>query len=93
MNRQPVYEDLLEVHQLVQKGVGAETILKVLGPLLDGKKQNLLSRLAACKPQLEDFLVIQAESKILVSILAELKSIADQAGVASQMTGVKFNRA
>lgn len=83
-------QDLLEAHTLVQKGIGAETILQVLGPLLDSKKQNLLARLAACPKEMEAFLELQAEAKIINSILSELRSIVTQAETVSKTSGVAF---
>lgn len=71
--------DLLELAELRRKGVAAETILKVFEPMVRFKQRGLLSRLSQAAPKLEDFLVLQAEAKLLVSIMASLQSLLDEA--------------
>ena len=63
--------NLLEVRELLQRGVGAETILKILGPLVARRKISTLARLSVAKT-LEDFLEIQAESKVILAVISEL---------------------
>lgn len=70
--------NLLEVRELLQRGVGAETILKILGPLVARRKISTLARLSVAKT-LEDFLEIQAESKVILAVISELSSITEQA--------------
>ena len=63
--------DLLELQTLAQRGIGAETILKILGPLLDQRKVNVLAKLGLAKT-LEDFLAVQAESRVVTVLLSQL---------------------
>ena len=64
--------DLLELNTLVQRGVGAETILKILGPLVDQRKASALVKLVKAK-NLEDFLEVQAEARVVQIILSQLE--------------------
>ena len=64
--------DLLELNALVQRGVGAETILKILGPLVDQRKAGALAKLVKAK-NLEDFLEAQAEARVVQIILSQLE--------------------
>ena len=64
--------DLLELNTMVQRGVGAETILKILGPLVDQRKASALVKLVKAK-NLEDFLEVQAEARVVQIILSQLE--------------------
>lgn len=70
--------DLLELQTLKQRGIGAETILKILSPMMEAKQRSLLARLSHAGPKLEDFLVLQAEAKLLVSVVASLQSMVEE---------------
>lgn len=83
--------DLLEVNELLQKGVGAETILKILQPMVELRQRGVMARLVQAK-ELQDFLEIQAETKVVLSILSQLDSLASQAKSLSDTAGAARRR-
>lgn len=70
--------DLLEIVELQRKGVGAETILRIIGPLMEQRKLSILARLSKANG-LPDFLEIQAESRVVLSVLSQLQGLVDTA--------------
>ena len=77
--------DLLELNTLVQRGVGAETILKILGPLVDQRKASALVKLVKAK-NLEDFLEVQAEARVVQIILSQLEQYVHDGQSAQDMS-------
>lgn len=64
---------LLELAELAKRGVAAETVLKLYGPLLERRKVSWLSRMSKAE-KLEDFLALKEEAKLLLTLISELNS-------------------
>lgn len=64
---------LLELAELAKRGVAAETVLKLYGPLLERRKISWLSRMSKAE-KLEDFLALKEEAKLLLTLISELNS-------------------
>lgn len=79
-------QDLLEANELLQKGIGAETILKIYRPLVERRRTALLARLVNVHV-LQDFLEIQAEAKAYQVLVSELDSMVREAEVVSNTLG------
>lgn len=79
--------DLLELSTLAQRGVGAETITKILGPLMEKKRNVLLVKLNKAS-KLEDFLSVQAESRIITSLMSQLDNLVEEGRSASIESGI-----
>lgn len=79
--------DLLELSTLVQKGIGAETITKILGPLVEQKRNVILVKLNKAST-LEDFLSVQAESRIITSLMSQLNGMIEDGRSASNESGI-----
>jgi hypothetical protein len=67
-----------------RKGVGAETLLRVLKPILDSKLENLLSRLDQAPSDLGTLLDLRAQIKSIRSLQRELTQAAASGKEASE---------
>jgi hypothetical protein len=68
-------------------GVGAETVLKALGPIIEQRTAALMQELIHCPPILENLLDCRAKIGELIRIQYELKDVASlgkEAGEALQ---------
>jgi hypothetical protein len=55
------------------RGVGAATLLKTLGPILDQRIENLLVALDSAEPELNKLLDLRAKLSVLRSLRKELQ--------------------
>lgn len=60
----------------VRKGVGASTLLRTMGPILDERIEMLLNQLEHCPPSLNELLDLRAKIASLRSLRRELHSAA-----------------
>ena len=68
-------EQVSEAHSQAAKGVGAQTILEILGPIVEERTTKLLDALAAAAPNLPVLLVIRAKLAEVRRIQKELKRV------------------
>lgn len=64
----------------VRKGVGAQTLLRVMGPVLDERLEMLLNQLDHCPPSLNELLDLRAKISYLRTLRRELNQAA-QVGI------------
>ena len=82
--------DLFDLNTVLQQGVGAETILKILGPMVEDRKRSLFTRLAQAEHTLADFLLLQAEARLLLSLIASLESLVSNAKIQSAKQRISY---
>ena len=68
-------EHVSEAHSQAAKGVGAQTILEILGPIVEERTTKLLDALAAAAPNLPVLLDIRAKLAEVRRIQKELKRV------------------
>ena len=68
-------EAVSNAHVAAQKGIGAQTLLEILGPLAAERKERLLDVLASAPPRLEVLLDVRARLVELHRITKELDRV------------------
>ena len=68
-------EAVSNAHVAAQKGIGAQTLLEVMGPLVENRTRRLLDALAAAPPRLEVLLDIRGRLAELHRIGQELERV------------------
>lgn len=66
------------------QGVGAETLLRVLGPVIQEQYDKLIIELITCDPTLEKLLKVRGEIAAIHRIKTELSHVANRGKEASE---------
>jgi len=72
-------------------GVGADTLLRTLSPIMLERQNELLLKLFQCPPKLEEFLDIRAQLKEVHRINHELIAVSARGKEASEALGEIFS--
>jgi hypothetical protein len=67
-------------YEKLQRAVGADTILMVLGPLIERRLEALLNQAPHIKPELPELLMWRAELVVLSRMKRELQGLASKGG-------------
>jgi hypothetical protein len=73
------------------QGVGADTLLRVLGPVIKQQSDALLLKLIQCEPTLEKLLEIRGELAAFFRITKELEQLSSKGKEASEVLAKIFS--
>ena len=68
-------ESVSEAHHAAAKGVGAQTLLEIMGPIVEERQNKLLSALAVAAPTLPIILDLRAKLSEIRRIQEELRRV------------------
>ena len=68
-------ENVSEAHAQAAKGVGAQTLLEIMGPIVEERRDKLLTALAGAQPSLPIILDLRAKLSEIRRIQDELKRV------------------
>lgn len=73
------------------EGVGAETVLRALGPLIDRRMESLILQLIKASPDFDLLLDLRAQVAEVYRIQSELRAIKDAGKEAGEALGEIFS--
>jgi hypothetical protein len=83
--QQPSLTDFEERRVEQLQGVGADTLLRVLGPVIQEQRDALILKLIQCEPTLEALLSVRGELSAFHRISKELESLSQKGKEASDV--------